>query len=470
MDLLATVLLGLIIAVVAVFVLVLFFRISFSEVVYLGATMLPMVWLSRLHLQYITIAESTFVLLWAVLALLCLVGLVLGNKHAGIALKQVSRPVVLSFAALLVLMIVSNLVNSRGVADFVRGVSAILFVILPFLTARSVVRLCRADRAGVQRAVVALLLAGNLLAGISLISAFAPSLTKSLGVGVTYQTYSYARAYSPLGGANGTGMVLIMVYCLGFGEIFAQRHRILGTITVLTAFLALLATLARGALIGFVVANVFLFLWQPRRLGRHLVIALAFGSFLLIPLAYQMNKVFTLERLNISGAGVMTGSSTSARLSTMRASFDYGIRHPVLGGGWGLVYENPRLRYAYQPGSAGRTIWLDGTLSLATPHSLPALVFVESGSLAPVALAVFAWLMWRSLRLPPSATCPEDTGLVHGFRAGVLGFLCVSLAQDNLFLSDGIAFYFYLFLFTGLMTTYVFAAPPTQNSPQRAST
>ena len=457
---LAFILLGLVVATVGVLILVVLFRYRLSEVVFLGAAMLPIVWLSRLHLHYVTIADSTFVLLWAAFSVLFLVGLVLGNRNAGRAVRQSSRRVVTCFCALVGLMLISNLTHSGSKADVVRGIAAVLFVVLPFVAARSAVRMCRANGAGVQRAVVALLLAGNLLACISIVSAFAPGVSQALGVGATYETFGYARAYSPLGGANGTGMVLVMVYCLAFGEMLAKRHRALAIFTLATAFTATLATLARGALIGLVVANLFLLLGQSRGLGRRLAITIAVGCFLLIPLAYKMNQSFTLERLNLAQSGALTGASTAARMDTMRASLRYGFRHIILGGGWGLVYESPRLRYAYKQGSADRMIWLDGMVSLATPHSLPALVLVESGGLALILLGAFAWTMWRSLRHPNPRSNTEEAGLIHGFRAGVLGFLFVSLAQDNLFLSDRVAYCFYLFLFTGLLTASVSTVSP----------
>lgn len=440
----------LITGIVGVCVLVLMFGYRLSEIVFLAAVLLPMVWLSRLNLHFISVSESTFVLLWGIFALLYLLGYVFGNRPAGIAIRESSRGTVLSLAALVGLMILSNFYNSHGVADLVRGVCAIMFVVLPFLAARAMSKLCHIDQVGIQRAVVAILLAGNALAMIGIVSALAPGLTKSLGIGVTYQTYSYTRAYSPLGGANGTGMILVMIYCVAFGGLLSKQHRILCFITLITTFFALLTTLARGALVGFMIANLFLLLWQSHGRGRRVILAGVVGLLLLVPLTYKVNQIFSLERLNIASTGSISDASSSARLDTLKTSLSYGVNHIVLGGGWGLVYQNPRNRYA-DPTNTSRFISLDDKFSLATPHSLPALVLVESGGLALLFLGVLVWSMFKGLRTPDPQRYPAEAGLIHGFRAAVLGFLVVSLIQDNLFLSDRVAYCFYIILFAGLL-------------------
>lgn len=436
-----------------------------SNVMFLGVGVLPVVWLSRLHEYLITIGESTFVLLWGVFAIIVLLGWITGSRETHQLLRQSSRGVVLSLSVLVGLMVLSSALNSHNGNDIIRGINAVIFVVLPFLAAAAAARWCRIDEAGIQRAVLALLLAGNVLAVMSIVTAIAPGAVKGLGVGVSYRAYGYSRGYSPLGGANGTGMALVMTYCLAFGQLLAGKQRLLSATTVVLSFVALLTTLARGALVGFVVANAFLVFWQWRGLARRLMVASVLGVFLLIPLAYKLNQHYTLERLNPGSVQTLGVASTAGRLETMKASMHYGLHHLALGGGWGLVYDKPRIRYAYSPGSADRTFLLGDYMSLTTPHSLPALVFVESGALALLVLGWFAWSMWRALRVRNPELIPHGAALVHGFRAGILGFMVVSLVQDNLFLSDRLAFCYYLYFFTGLAAATCYETVP-RYSPQ----
>jgi len=435
---------------VALALLVLGFGYRLSNIMFLGAALLPIVWLSRWHEYKIEIGESTFVVMWGVFALIIVLALATGNGHTRRQVTYTARRAILSLCCLLALMVVSTALNSHGANDILRGVSALLFVVLPVLTAWSVVCWCRIDDAGIQRTVLALMIAGNLLSLMSIVTAIAPSVISGMGVGVSYTTYGYSRAYSPLGGANGTGMALVLVYCLAFGQLLARRQRLLSAITMALAFVALLTTLARGALVGFAVANAFLVFGQRKDLGRRLLVTGAIGILLLVPITYKLNQYYTLERLNLGGAGALVGASSSERMETMKASLEYGLDHFVLGGGWGLVYELPRSRYGYQPGFLGRTFVLGQNVSLTTPHSLPALVFVECGGLAVLVLGLFAWSMWRALYVPHAELVPEGMGLVRGLRAGILGFLVVSLVQDNLFMSDRLAYMYYLYFFTGV--------------------
>jgi hypothetical protein len=453
--------------------LMVLFGFRVPDLMFLGAALLPMVWLSRFDEHKVTIGESTFVLLWAAFGALFLLGLIFGIGQTRRALKRPMRKVFISLAVLLGFMALSNLLNSTEGNDIIRGINALLFVVLPFAAAWAAVHWCRVDEAGIQRVVLALLLAGSLLALMGFVTAVFPELSRRFGIGVTYRTYGYARAYSPLGGANGTGMVLVIVYCLAFGQLLAGRHRLIGAMALALSFLAILTTLARGALIGFVVANAFLLLGRRRHLTRRLLIGVGLAVILLIPLAYRLHQHYTLERLNLRGTSTFTGRSATARLDTMKASFFYGMDHVLLGGGWGLVYEKPRIRYAYRPGTAERMFTLGDRISLTTPHSLPALVFVESGGPALIALAFFAWSLWRALRVPRLGFDRRGTGLIDGFRAGVLSFMVISLVQDNLFLADKVAYCFYLFAFTGIAastcyetaTQHAYAVEPYQPTP-----
>jgi len=450
MDTQTMIILAVPVVIVVLALLVVGFGYRASNLLFLAAALLPIIWLSRWHEIKIEVGESTFVLLWGVFVLLVLLGLATGNWQTRRLITYSARWVLLSLGFLMALMAMSNTVNSSDGNDIIRGLSAALFVVLPFVTAWSVVCWCRIDDTGIQRIVLALMLAGNVLSLMGIATAIAPSLVSGLGVGVSYTTYGYSRAYSPLGGANGTGMALVLVYCLAFGQLLAKRRRLISAITLALAFVALLTTLARGALVGFAVANAFLVFGQRKDLGRRLLATGAIGILFLIPLTYKLNQYYTLERLNLGGAGALVGASSSERMETMKASLEYGLDHFMLGGGWGLVYELPRIRYGYQPGFLGRTFVLGSNVSLTTPHSLPALVFVECGGLAVLVLGLFAWSMWRALYVPHTELVPGGTGLVRGLRAGILGFLVVSLVQDNLFMSDRLAYMFYLYFFTGV--------------------
>ncbi len=420
-----------------------------GDLLFFAAAVMPIIWISRLNQYFIMIGESKYILLWAVFALLILAAILFGNRNTKHILRKPSRNVMVTMAVLLSVMLLSSLFSSHGGQDVISGITALMFVILPFLAARAVVQWCRVDEAGIQRAVLSLFMAGGLLGVLSTVTALLPSLLPSMGLGVAYKTYGYSRAYSALGGANGTGMVLLLLYCTAFGQLLAKKRRMIAGVALSLAFIGLLTTLARGALIGLVAATIFLLISQRRDMARRIMIASIVAVILLIPIVYKLNQHYTLERLNITPGGLKDATG-GGRTATMISSLHYGMNHIILGGGWGLIYEKPRIRYAYKPGSYGRTFTLDGRFSLTTPHCLPALVLVESGGLGLLALGFFIWAMWKALRPPDPRICPHGAAIVQGFRASILGFLVVSLIQDNLFLTEKVAYCYYLYFFTGL--------------------
>ncbi|NIR01875.1 MAG: hypothetical protein GTN78_17055, partial [Gemmatimonadales bacterium] len=101
------------------------------------------------------------------------------------------------------------------------------------------------------------------------------------------------------------------------------------------------------------------------------------------------------------------------RTLTLKACLYYGMKHPLLGGGWGLIYPKPRVHFGYEEGVRERVFDLEGHASLATPHSLPALVLVESGWFALLAFGLFVWTMWKALALPDPRVCPRGTAIVQ---------------------------------------------------------
>ena len=435
---------------VAAVVLVVAFGYRLSDLAYLAAAMLPLVWLNRFNLYSITVGESTIVLLWAAFGLVTAAGLLFGNRRTALAIRAPTRKVGTALAVLIGLMVLSNLANSGDAADAIRGVVAILFVVLPYFAAMAVARWCRFDERSVQRAIFSLCLAGNFLAVLGILTALFPGTFRFIGT--EQETFVQTRAYSPLGGANGTGMILLMFYCVAFGQVLANRQRVFSAVTLALCFLGLLTTLARAALLAFILVNLFLLVCQRRGIGQRFIIVSAVGLVLLVPLAYKLGQRYSLQRLDLTPTG-LKDAARGGRGQTMWTSLQYGMEHFVLGGGWGLVYDLPRIRYHYRPGSEERTFSLDGRFSLTTPHSLPALVFVESGGLALLALLFFLWRMWTALAPPDPGVCPHGAAVVQGFRASVLGFFLASVFQDNLFLVDKVAYCYYLIFFTGVVAT-----------------
>jgi O-antigen ligase len=249
--------------------------------------------------------------------------------------------------------------------------------------------------------------------------------------------------------------VILLVAAVAAGNLISRVRPALSAIVLALCFLGLLTTLARAALLAFLLVILFLLARRaPGRVRR----AVALGGvalFVLIPIAWKLSQSFSLERF-VLGVGGARDTSVESRRTSLETAVRYGVEHPVLGGGWGLLY--PWARTVRIVKDLPRVWYVDGRPSLVKPHNLFALVLAESGLLALAALLVFLWQIWRALRPPDARLDPRGSGIVSGYRAAFLGFVFMSCFQDDLFIASKASFLLYLVFFTGILTAAYYRA------------
>ena len=446
-----------------------------TDLLFFAAAVFPAVWLSRFDSYSLNYGQMPFPLTWGVLAGVFFLLILFGNPRTRRLLSSLTMRTLPILALLLAVFAASTLANKHNDEDVIRGLHACLFVILPPLAAWAVVRTCKINESTLPRLVGALLFVGAFVSLLAVSTATFPGAFRFIVT--TYKTEAeVGRAFSPIGGPSATAMCLLMVYCLAVGQLLTGRRRGLALFVLALCFLGLLATLARAVLLAFLLINVYLWARHWRGLGRRMTTFVLVGLTVLIPLGYGLSQVFSLDRF---GSGITHGTSSASmqsRSNSLLAAVHYGARHPALGGGWGLVYTSPREAREFGR-VVPRSISLDGYPSAPKPHSLFALVFAEGGVIALLVLLVFCWRLSRDLKLPDATASPVGNGLVHGFRAGFFSFMIMCVVQDHLFLASKIAFFFYLFIFTGMAISAHYrwaevaasphAQPATSGAPAR---
>ncbi|MGD2108836.1 MAG: O-antigen ligase family protein [Phycisphaerae bacterium] len=419
-----------------------------SDFVFLAAVMFPAVWLSRLNLYTVAVGGVPYFSIWGVFAVMFLVFLPFGNARTSRLLSISARHTWVLLLALVGVLGLSTLANHESGRDIYRGLQASMFVLLPPLAAWAIVRACHIDKDRVMRIVGALFFVGLFISMLSIMTALAPGIFRQIVV--THKTMAETgRAFSPLGGPSATAMCLLPVYCLSGGQLLTGRRRLFALIVLACCFVALLTTLARAALVAFLVANIYLWVRYRHALARRIATFVLIALVVLLPLAYAVGRVYTLERFTKGIMDDQRSTSLAVRSASLEAAVIYGAHHLFLGGGWGLVYPLQRQGFV-DPAEATRIIYLQNLPSAPKPHNLFALVFAEGGVIALLLLMLLFWRIWRGLTPPDAGVSRDGHGVVHGFRAGYLSFLVMCVGQDHLFLANKISFFFYLFVFVGL--------------------
>lgn len=441
----------------AIFLLILRFLYGFekSDFLLLAATMLPMFWRGRFSRIFITVGDSPFVLFFGILGLIFFLLIWFGNPETREFIRTAIRRVLYPFLVLLFLFLLSIVTHSKDLVDFTRGILAICFVLLPFMAALAVIRCCRIDELHIERAVFILFIGGIFTSSLCIITAVAPGLFR--GIVITYKTeLEQARGFATVGGTSPTVMYLILIYCLASGQLLAKHRRLLSGFVVVLSFLGILATQSRAALPAFAIANIYLYGRYLRNLGRRMLMFLLIGGFLLLPSLYLFSRKYSLERLTTGFSKDVFDRSRYIRIKSAKTAGMYGLRRFAFGGGWGLVYDKPRRAPIIGPAEASGMINLDGRLTSAKPHNLFALTFAEAGGLALVVLLFFCYRIWKVTKPPAPSVNPYGHGVVHGYRAGLVGFFVMCIMQDHLFLVYKLPFLFYLFVFMGIAASSFF--------------
>jgi len=428
-----------------------FWGITWRDVILFSAVMLPTVWLARLNTYQILIGDNPFILLFGVYCLIILLFFFLRDRRTVFFTKRQFRKVLLPFVLLVLIFGMSILFNSEGENDWVGGLLAICYVILPCFAALVIVRCYPMKPQNVPRVMFIFMVGGVFIAILSILSAVAPGLFRTIVP--TFRTeVAMGRAFTPIGGANATGAYILITYCLASGQFLAKHRRVLSLAVIIICFLGILTTLARAAVLVLGLVTIYLYGGLLRGLSRRLLLLVIVVVIFLIPAGYQLSKKYSLERLTEFSAQ----RSVAFRAMSLKAAFHYGLRHAALGGGWGLVYDLQRKKSILTMEQAQREISIDGMPSAAAPHNLFALVFAEAGIVALGLLIFFFWRLWKALKPPSINESPYAHEIVRGFRASLLAVLAMALFQDHLFLTDKLSYATYLFIFTGMAINAVF--------------
>lgn len=431
--------------VISIFSLYVFFRFRGSDYLIIVFLFFPVVWLNRLDLHYITLSSTPFYLIWGVLISFTLVLVWFGNKFTSGLLSSFTFKLGILFFLLITFFVAGILLYAETDNDLIRGFHAICYVILPLIAMWSVVRCCSIDEERIQHAIEAFLIMGGIVGLMAITTALAPSLFR--GIISTYKTtQTIGRAFTPLGGPSATAMCLLPVYCLSVGQLMMKRKPLFNILIISICFLGILSTLARAVILSFIITNIYLFSRYRQGWLRRMVVLSLLSSLVLLPLLYGLGSVFSLDRLTSGDA--RSNHSISARVASLKAATIYGLKHPILGGGWGLVY--PESRTSLNSIGSRRMTYLEGHITASKPHSLFALVFAESGAVSLTILILIFWQFWRGMRPPEIHIHSDGHTIAHSFRSGFLAFIAMCTMQDHLFLTNKIPLFFYLFAFLGI--------------------
>lgn len=436
-------------ALLAIAVLALWFKFGPRDFLLMAAVCFPVVWFSRLDQLPISVFGQHVPAHWFVLiGVLVLIG-PLGDRTTRAAIGPAFWRIAVPLIALALIMFVSILANGRDPQDVAVGLRAMLFALLPFFAAWVVVRAVRFDEDSLRRLVLMIYAIAGVTAGLSVLSALAPQLFAGVLADPTSPDPDSARGFTTLGGANTTGNVLACVACVASGCVLAKYRRALSVGVLVLCFLGVLTTLARAALLAFVVSQLYIFLRIAKGFGQRVAMFAAIAVFLLAPAAYRLAKdyEYSFERFFIWQEG-----SADARRIAMEAAVQYGLSHPLLGGGWGLVYPYGRAALGTRDLP---NVWYVGTMAtpVVKPHTLYGVVLAETGVVGLVLLLWFLWRIWGVLRPPDARRDPRGNGLVVGFRASFLCVAMIALFQDDLFLLSKLAYVLYLTVLPGILAS-----------------
>ncbi|NIP26896.1 MAG: hypothetical protein GWN67_21715 [Phycisphaerae bacterium] len=427
-----------------------------SDFLFLAANILPLFWLARFDSIYILYGDSPLILPFGILGLVIFFLIWFANSETRLLMRTATKRILVLFLVLICLFSFSILFNSQDSIDYARGIQALCYVILPFIAALLVVRCCSVDIMHLERALLTFLIGGMFISFLAVSSAVFPGLYR--GIVTTYVTeLERGRSFTTVGGPSGTAMYLMLIYCLASGQIIAKHRRLLSVCVLVLSFLGILVTQTRAILPVFILVNIYLYFWHFRSLGRRMLLFLLLLGFLLLPTTYFLNKRFPLTRFLVwgrySGVG---GGSFAARTDSFKTAMRYGLNHPALGGGLGLVYNKPRRILVLGPAEAAKPIYLEGHPSNAKPHSLFALTFAEGGLGALIVLLLLFYVVWKATKPPDSYLDPYGNGITRGYRAGFLSIFLICIVQDHLFMTHKLPFLFYLFAFMGIATSSFF--------------
>lgn len=360
----------------------------------------------------------------------------------------------LSMLLLLIVLSFGILANAKNGDDLVTGVTACLYLYLPFLFAFIITRTLSITPANAERIIFVFCLGGLLTTGISALSAFAPTLFSAIIT--TGKTDSLSgRGFAPIGGPSAIGMQLVAVYALALSMFFGSKKKAFYIVVMAVIFVGILSTLARAVIISFVFVNIAFIIAHAGKRIYKAIIPVAVSALVLIPLFVLFSHFSSMDRL-VSGFGDdgnANGQSVFIRESSQLAAFKYGLENPLTGGGWGLVYKDAR---GQVEGASNIMFFLDDFQSAFKPHSLFALFFAEAGFPGLIAVCIFLYLLLKYTKPPKKEKSPQGFYIVQGFRLGIIANLVMCLAQDHFALVTKLSFFFYLYALIGccLANTY----------------
>lgn len=335
-------------------------------------------------------------------------------------------------------------VNATWPAIALEGVRAVVQHMLWFYIAYSLVQ----DKTDIRR-VLLFLIAGVLLIALHGIYQYA------VGVEMPAQWVDMAegdvrtRAFSVLGGPNALGSVMVLVSPLALSMFFTARNRlqkVFFLISFAAMILCLLATLSRGAWIGFAIAILlFLFLYEKRAL----LPLTALGILLLTLIPPVSDRI-----LYMLTPQYIYSSLTAGRLFRWEAGWSLFTNNLLLGVGPGHFGGAVAMRHPYYLGE--EVFYLDNYY-LKTA--------VELGLAGLVSYAILLWsLLSTTLKGILNLGKSVERTLLIGLFSGMAGVLTQGFVE-NVFEVPGVTVLFWMCAAFSMSLIYLPDSQTLQSSP-----
>ena len=347
--------------------------------------------------------------------------------------RLVERPLTLSLAAYVLVLIASTLVARETALADARVIDH-----LKALAVYLLVALLGGSLAVIRRGVWALLASGAVLGCVVLLQVLRGDYRNDyFGLGRIKLAQIYGdvfepRIAGPLGDPNYFAQVLVMLVPLSLLGIVGERRRgaqvaMLAAGGLVTA--AAVLTYSRGgALTLAAVVGLYLLARPPRR--RHLAVGLAvcLAGVLLVPAGFARRLETIAEVLPGQEAVLHPDSSFAERRLLTTVAWRIFLDHPLLGVGTGN-YTAHFDEYAQEVGSLSREYEQLGQRHY--PHNLYLEIAAETGlvGLAAFGAAVIAcFAALRRARIASLARGDEASGaLARGFELAVVAYLISSV-------------------------------------------
>ena len=347
-------------------------------------------------------------------------------------------------AVFVFLTLVSGAANgaSRGIPAAIQVIT--IFGVPMLTTAMWVDIVPRTPDASRRLRISFILLCGLMAPLMVIVTSIAPNLFGSL-LGWAKSAADQTRGFSPIGTAIATGMVVVMAFGMAMHEVVGNRKRIFIVILVLTGVAAMFS-LARSVVLMLFIFNAVYFALTMRRHAVRIVVLLAIGAIVSLPIIYKLQQRYTFERLTMVG-----GASMDIRSSSALAAGKAMAQRPLFGHGPGLLYEEVRTDWLLPSANRHKKSTVVMNLpSAMEPHNVYLLIGAEHGLPALLVFCLFLAVLWRRSQLPAKDADPSEQSISAMYCALWFASGVMLLTSSSVMLNAQTSVFFWLFAFSGV--------------------